>query len=120
MNEKPALAKLPVIEEPTEEYLILWDDAVPLEPLEVDGHKVGFTWFHDSGVDRLSATIDEQPLGVIEKLDSPAPRMLPDEEWTKWLAENARTERVLDAAKQGWHQRGARLESRLLPKEALA
>lgn len=100
MTDKLTLAQLPVLQEPTEEHLILWEDAVPLEPLEVDGRKVGFTWFHDSGVDRLSTTLDEQPLGVIEKLDSSAARMLPGVEWVKWLTENARSERVLDAAKQ--------------------
>lgn len=120
MNENRALGKLPVIEEPTEEYLILWEDAVPLEPFELDGHSVGFTWFHDSGIDRLSTTIDEQPLGVVENLDSSSPRLLSGEMWTKWLAENARMEQILDAAKQRWRQRDAHLESRRIAKGALA
>jgi hypothetical protein len=118
VTDKLTLAQLPVMEEPTEEHLILWEDAVPLEPVEVDGHKVGFTWFHDCGVDRLSTTIDEQTLGVIEKLDSSLPRLLPGVEWAEWLAEDARTKRVLDSAKQQWRQRDAHLDSHRSPKDA--
>jgi hypothetical protein len=84
---------------------VLSGDAVTLAVLEIDGHCIAFTWFSDSGTDRASGEIDGGPLGVVEKLDSTSPRMLPDEVWKAWLSQDDREQRIISAVQRQWEPR---------------
>lgn len=81
------------------------DDALGLEPLDMDGHEITFTWYYRGGIDRLSATIDTTMLGVVEHLESGTPRMISNPEWSDWLAEDGHEQSITAAARERWLHR---------------
>jgi hypothetical protein len=88
-------------------HLVLSGDAITLATFALDGQRVTFTWFSASGTDRATGEINSSPLGVIEKLDTASPRMLPDEAWTEWLAQHDREQRIVAVVHQHWARRTA-------------
>lgn len=92
-------------DDPAVSHLVLSQDATIFAAFDLDGHRVVFTWFRDSGIDRASGEVDGSPLGAIEKLDTANPRMLPDGAQTEWLSRHGREQRIVAAVHEHWERR---------------
>jgi len=92
----------------------LLGDALPLEIVEIDGRRFTFVWYFESGVDRFSLTVDGEPAGVIEALDTRTPRLLCDNDWEDWFATESRTATIIAMAHFQWAHRGEIVVDRAL------
>lgn len=90
----------------------LLGDGLPLEIVDIDGQKVTFVWYHLGGVDRLSLTCSGEAVGVVERLETDQPRLIPDGSWSTWFADEARAERVEAEAMRQWRHRGEMVADR--------
>lgn len=92
----------------------LLGDGLPLEIVDIDGQKLTFVWCHLGGVDRLSLTCSSEAVGVVERLETRRPRLIPDRSWSEWFADEARAERVKAEAMRQWRHRGEIIADRAL------